>query len=114
MQYHIRYVGNLAAQRWFTSCFLKELDAPVFCVGDVLHAAGCYARIHELMWDCWQVAGGYWRNEDEEVQKLRDPSIRSQIASIIRAAGDLDARALQHLETAVRSWDKTHAYYMGL
>ncbi len=113
MQYHIRYIGHLAAQRWFTSAFLKQLHAPVFCVSDVLHAAGWYARIHELMWDCWQVAGGYWRDEDGELPKFRDPATRSQIAAIIREAGELDARALQHLETALSAWDKNHGYYMA-
>ena len=111
MQYHIRYVGHLAAQRWYSSTFLRQLQAPVFCVSDVLHTAACYARIHELMWDCWQVAGGYWRDEVEEVPKFRDPVVRSRIAGIIRAAGELEARTLAHQASALASWDKMHGHY---
>lgn len=35
-----------------------------------------------------------------------------KIAAIIREAGQLDRAAVAHLESALASWDKTHAFYM--
>lgn len=112
MQYHIHYVGHLAAQRWYTSVFLKEMEATPWSASDVLRAAACYADIHEFMWECWKVAGGYWRDEDDELPRFREPAARAEIAGIVRAAGRQDGRALEHMEVALEAWDKTHGYYI--
>ena len=112
LQYHTNYVGHLAAQKWYTSVCLKDMEMKGWNVSDVLFAAASYARIHELMWDCWRVAGGYWRDADEEVGKFRDPEARKEIAQIIRAAGTQDETAVKHMEAALAAWHKSHAYYM--
>lgn len=112
LQYHTNYVGHLAAQKWYTSVCLKDMEMKGWNVSDVLYAAGSYAGIHELMWDCWKVAGGYWRDPEEEVGKFRDPEARQEIAAIIRRAGTLDEAAVSHMAGALGAWDKSHAYFM--
>jgi hypothetical protein len=79
----------------------------------VLHASTDYARIHELMWESWRVAGGYWRDADAELAKFRDAGARRDIAAIAREAGRLDGEAAIHLRSALAAWDKSHSYYMA-
>jgi hypothetical protein len=81
-------------------------------VGDILHASVCYAEIHKLMWKIWEIAGGYWRDADEEAKKFRDENRRAEMGSIIRSAGELGKAAVGHLESALRVWDKTHRAYL--
>ena len=111
LDYHTHFVGHLAAQKWYTACFLKDMQTKVWSLSDILHAAACYARIHELMWEVWKVAGGYWRDRDAEVTKFRDPAARAQIAALITEAQGLDEAAVEHLEGGLAAWDKTHAHY---
>ena len=78
----------------------------------MLHASANYAQIHELMWECWKVAGGYWRDSDAELKKFKDAGTRREIAAIVRKAGELDRSAVSYMESALASWDKSHSYYM--
>jgi hypothetical protein len=112
LEYHTHFVGHLASQKWYTSVYLRDMRKKGWNVSDVLHASANYARIHELMWDCWKVAGGYWRDSDAELSKFREGSSRAQIAKIIRAAGSADEMAMAHLGSALEAWNKTHRYYL--
>lgn len=112
LHYYTHFVGHLAAQKWYTASFLKDMNIRVGSICDALHAAANYAKIHELMWECWKVAGGYWRDSNGEIGKLRDAENRREIAAIIREAGQLDRAAVAYLEPALASWNKTHAFYM--
>ena len=112
LQYHTHFIGHLAAQKWYTSVYLKDMKKRGWNVSDTLCASANYAKIHELMWNCWQVAGGYWRDPMTEVGKFRDTEVRREIAEIIREAGRLDKVAVGHMASALSAWDKTHAYYM--
>ena len=113
LHYHIHFIGHLAAQKWYTCAYLKDMEKKGWNVSDVLHAAARYAKIHELMWDCWKLAGGYWRDAQAEVGKFRGPETRREIAAIIRAAGKLDRAAVTHLESALGAWDKSHSFYIN-
>ena len=112
LRYYTHFIGHLAAQKWYTAAFLKERKTSVGNVSDVLHAAANYAKIHELMWECWKVAGGYWRDSDGEIEKFRNIEARQKIAAIVREVGELDRAAVTHMESALAAWDKPHAYYM--
>ena len=112
LQYHTRFIGHLAAQKWYASSYLRDMEKRVWSDSDVLHAAGNYVTIHELMWECWKVAGGYWRDPIPEVEKFRDVGARREITGIIREAGKLDQAAAGHMEAALAAWDKTHSFYM--
>jgi hypothetical protein len=113
LQYHGHFIGHLAAQKWFTSAFLKAMDHGVWSQSGLLHAAGHYARIHELLWDCWRIAGGYWRDPAGEIEKFRDPGNREAIAALIHEVAALDRSAVEGLESALEKWDKQHADYLA-
>jgi hypothetical protein len=112
LQYHSHFIGHLAAQKWYSSVYLKEMRHTPWTAGDILHASAHYAKIHELMWEIWKLAGGYWRDIDEEVAKFRDKNRRAEIADIIRLAGESDRAAVRHLVSALEVWDKTHKVYI--
>ena len=113
LHYHIHFIGHLAAQKWYTCAYLKDMEKKGWNVSDVLHAAARYAKIHELMWDCWKLAGGYWRDAQAEVGKFRVPETRREIAAIIREAETLDRAAFTHLGSALGAWDKSHSFYIN-
>lgn len=112
MQYHRHLVGHLAAQKWYSSVGLRRGEHSPWTTADVLRAAAAYASFHEVMWEIWDVAGAYWRDEQQELGKFQEAAARAQIASLIRQAGELDAEATGHLETALGRWDKSHAHYL--
>ena len=112
MLYYRHLVGHLAAQKWYTSSYLRGMKEKVWSVYDISHAAGNYARIHEVMWECWKVAGGYWRDSEAEVPEFRDSANRHKIAGFVREMKQLDEAAVNHLSAALEKWDKTHRYYM--
>ena len=111
MNYHKHFVGHLASQKWYTSASLKSAETKVWSVSDTLHASANYAKIHELMWECWKVAGGYWRDTDTEVPKFQSQAVRDQIVAIIREAKALDEAAVVCLQAGLGSWDRSHGDY---
>lgn len=113
MQYHGHLVGHLAAQKWYSSAALRGGSHSPWTVADVLQAAAAYATFHEQMWDIWQIAGGYWRDEQEELVKFRAQDARERIATLIRQARALDERAVTHLQQALDRWDKSHGDYVN-
>jgi hypothetical protein len=112
LHYYTHFIGHLAAQKWYTASFLKSMPTKVGSICDALHAAAGYAKIHELMWECWKVAGGYWRDSDGELEKFRNAENRQKIAAFVRQAGELDRSAVGHVESALAVWERSHSYYM--
>lgn len=110
--YHRDFIGHLAAQKWYTSDYLHNMKHKGWNVSDVLYASANYAKIHELMWDCWKIFGGYWRETKGEVEKSRDGKARQEAVSIIHEAKNLDMDAVDHLESALENFSKTHGYYL--
>ena len=110
--YHRHFIGHLAAQKWYTSVYLHNMKHKGWNVSDVLYASANYAKIHELMWDCWKIFGGYWREIKDEVEKFRDEKARQEVVSIIHKAKKLDMEAVNHLESALENFSKTHQYYL--
>lgn len=99
---HNNIVGMLAEARWYGSQFLAGLAESVDdlvhrnAIEDLYQAAGLYAGEHALMWQVWDLVGG--NGNPMAWQKFADPSVRRQIASVIRQARDKDARATDCLE----------------
>jgi hypothetical protein len=112
LEYHGSFVGHLAAQKWFSGEFLSHLPHSPWTKSGLLHAAACCARIHELMWECWRVAGGYWRDHAKELAKFRTQSARGLIAALVREAKEADREALRQLGLALDNWGKDHGAYM--
>jgi len=110
--YHRHFIGHLAAQKWYTSDYLHNMKHKGWNVSDILYASANYAKIHELMWDCWKIFGGYWRETKVEVEKSRDGKARQEAVSIIDEAKNLDMNAVDHLESALENFSKTHGYYL--
>jgi hypothetical protein len=116
---HSMIAGYLASQKAFT--VLPDCNAPSMGV-----IAGLYYRaktgpglIHGLMWDAWQVAGGYWRGikalepeyrvcweNDEELRRFRQPSVREKAAQVVRRTRQVDSQAIQDLTEAKDEWDR--------
>ena len=113
MLYYRHFVGHLAAQKWYTSSYLRGMQERVWSVSDISHAAGIYARIHEAMWDCWKIVGGYWRETSEEIPKFRDGENRKKIAELAREMKWLDEAASNHFTSALEKWDQTYESYTG-
>ena len=65
-----------------------------FASPELYSAASKYSLVHRLMWECWNLAGGYWRDIDGEVPKFRDASVRKEIADIIGRVKELDIQVL--------------------
>ncbi|MBT3343804.1 MAG: hypothetical protein HN404_12460 [Gemmatimonadetes bacterium] len=113
MQYHGHLVGHLAAQKWYSCDCLRHGQHSPWTVASVLQASAAWATFHERMWDIWDVAGGFWRDEQEELVKFRSQGARDRVAALIRQARDLDAAAATHLQTALDRWDRSHGDYMN-
>ena len=100
-------VGSLAEARWYGAIFLAQ-DTDGFVAGpgkpgtqaEVLHAAACYAAEHDLMWAVWELAGGI--GNPEGYKAMADGEKRRAMVEIIKQAREQDARALAHLECALR------------
>ena len=106
------FIGELASNRWYASLFLRSINT-VWSDSALLHAAGNFARIHELAWECWKIAGGYWREAETEVPRFRNRENRREMAAIVKEIKDLEEDTAEQIRIALEKWDKTHAYYMS-
>jgi len=116
MDYYSNFVGYLAAQKHYSHECLKWLstEAYIWNVHDVLHAAANYANIHAICWDIWKIVGGYWRtNRTKEISIFSNPEKRRKVIEYVRRIRELDTNAVQHLQTALDNWDKSHQYYLN-
>lgn len=49
---------------------------------DLVKAAGCYAQVHDLMWDMWNCVGGNGRSA-KQVECFADPQVRRRLVQLI-------------------------------
>jgi hypothetical protein len=98
---HDDAVGAVAEARWYGSQFLimaaERLEPHP--AADLLHAAGCYAAEHDLMWKAWGLAGG--NGAPDGWQKMADPAVRAQIVAVIRESREQYAQAAAYIEHAL-------------
>jgi hypothetical protein len=119
--YHSSVAGTIACQKAFTA-FPDCWDAvPSMGVisGLLQRAVAGPQIIHGLMWDVWQVVGGYWRgfkpgdaeyyarwDNAEEVRRFRERAVRERAVEVIRRAKRIDEQAIAELREAKADWDK--------
>jgi hypothetical protein len=116
LQQHSAAAGFIACQKAF--CVMPEFEAPTMGIvtGLARRAAAGPGLIHGLMWDAWQIVGGYWRAAGseghrrwagtDEVRRFRDRKERERAAAVVRRARDVDAQALADLQAAKEEWDR--------
>ena len=98
---------------------MPRCDAPSMGVieGLVRRADAGTLLIHGLMWDAWQVAGGYWRgakdgegehrviwDSPEEIGRFRDRAVRERAVEVIRRARRIDEQSMRDLQDARDDW----------
>jgi len=105
-QIHNDAVGTVAEARWYGSLFLTQGSEGFAAgpgtrgtIGEILHAAACYATEHDLMWEVWELAGGI--GNPEAYRAMADPATRRAMAEVVRQARDQDARAAERIERAL-------------
>ncbi len=121
--YHSGVAGVIASQKAFT--VLPECHAPTMGVvsGFMRRAGAGPGLIHGLMWDVWQVVGGYWRGiktgdaehgltweNPEELRRFRERGVRERAAKVIRRARQVDAQAIEDLQTAKEEWERCRGH----
>jgi len=119
--YHSSVAGNIACQKAFTAFpdYWDSVPSMGVISGLLQRAAAGPQIIHGLMWDAWQVVGGYWRGikpgdaeyhvrweNDEEIRRFRDRAVRERAAEVIRRARRIDEQAIAELGEAKADWDK--------
>ena len=68
-------------------------------IPDLLHAAACYAEIHNLMWQVWDLVGG---NGNPDAWKLfARPDVRRQIVTVLEEVPRQDELAIPHIQQAL-------------
>jgi hypothetical protein len=95
-------VGNLAEARWYEGLWM----ANTFSRGDIwkrsedlLIAAACFTKQHELMWRAWDLCGGI--GNPEGWRKFADPAVRKALVPVILDAREKDAQAAFAIERAL-------------
>lgn len=97
---HNSAVGLVAECRWDGSEVLKAMAEEMPASrADLLAAADCYVREHDLMWKVWGLVGG--NGHPDAFRKFADPAVRKQIAPLILEAREQDEQAVKHLEQAL-------------
>lgn len=88
-------IWDLAERRHTTQRFM-ELSARVLpeAKTELLAAAADFRSIHDLMWKINELGG-------EKYEKVAEPSVRLQIARLIREAQQHDANAAKQIEAAI-------------
>ena len=102
LEVHDDAVSTIAEGRWYASIFLAQAASTDIGLRTphLYHAAACYAREHDLMWQVWRAVGGIGRSP-EKARNLADPEVRRRIVPIIREARANDEEAANHLEAAL-------------
>lgn len=119
--YHSGVAGNTACQKAFTAFpdYWHAVPSMGVISGLLQQAVAGPQIIHGLMWDLWQVVGGYWRGAGTgagpyrqawsgpaEVQRFREREVRERAVAVIRRARRIDAQALDLLREAQAEWDR--------
>jgi hypothetical protein len=100
---HDDAVGTVAEARWYGSVYLSRLAnmAPGNVIRpEILKAAACFAKEHDLMWDAWGAVGGIGR-EPDRAWNFKKPDVRRKLAEIIRETRELDDEAAGYIEKAL-------------
>jgi hypothetical protein len=98
---HDDAVGTVAEGRHYASEYLiRVAQAEIKMRADLLKAAGCYSREHDLMWEIWDCCGGNGRSP-RHVERFADPATRRRIVELIRQAKCEDEQAIAHIELAL-------------
>ena len=105
------FIGDMAANRHAASEFFTTMRKG-WNASALLHAAGNCAKIHELAWECWQVAGGFWRKPETEIPRFRNKESRKRIMHIVGEMKALEEDTAKQIGIALEGWDKTHGDYM--
>jgi len=121
LQYHSMIAGSIACQKAFTAMPPCE-DVPSMGIVDglVRRADAGALMIHGLMWDAWQVVGGYWRGVTaehglhwegtKELERFRDRAVRERAAAVIRRARQVDEQSIRDLEQAQDDWTRCRGH----
>ena len=97
---HDDAVGAVAEARWYGSLFLARVAGDNDRMAPELYAAAsCFAEEHRLMWQVWELVGGI--GSEQMHIKLSEPQVRRQIAPLILQARESDARAAEHIASAL-------------
>lgn len=95
----------IAEGRAFMNDILKRIaaDEPD-AAEDLLEAARCYGVMHDLMWRVWKTPGGWGPGpEDASLSGFANPDVRDELKRVILTVCDLDAKAISHIERALRT-----------
>jgi hypothetical protein len=97
---HNNLVGALAEARWYGAQWLRHIasDEPTMAQ-DLLAAAECFEREHDLMWEVWGAVGG--NGHPNAWREFAKPEVRARIAALILEALGEDRRAGEHFENAL-------------
>ena len=119
--YHSSVAGQIACQKAFTAFpdYWQAVPSMGIISGLLQRAVAGPQIIHGLMWDVWQVIGGYWRGIEagdteyrqqwanhEEISRFRDRAVRERAAAVIRRAKRTDEQAIEELREAKADWDR--------
>ncbi|MGI6633204.1 MAG: hypothetical protein ACOX5M_09175 [Bacillota bacterium] len=97
---HNSAVGIVAECRWAASEFLKIVaETEVSMAPELLAAAECYRKEHDLMWQVWGAVGG--NGNPKAFEAFARPEVRHGLAPIILQARDFDAKAADLIERAL-------------
>ncbi|HEX2988403.1 MAG TPA: hypothetical protein VHS06_09550 [Chloroflexota bacterium] len=98
---HNDAVSTVAEGRWYAAQYLRRVAAQESSMAEqLLAAAACYEKEHDLMWELWEAVGGNGVSEDR-VLRLADPEVRRGMVSIILLASELDEEAAGQIERAL-------------
>jgi len=104
--------GDLASNRHYAHTFLNEMAEKGWNAYALHYAAGNCAAIHNLVWDCWKITGGFWTPPDAGVPRFRDRENRVRIAAMIREMKRLDGDTAKQMQVALEGWDTKHRDFM--
>ncbi|MEW6522732.1 MAG: hypothetical protein AB1445_04015 [Bacillota bacterium] len=90
----------MAECRWFAAQWLHYMarSSPARA-GELLAAAACYQKEHDLMWEVWSAVGGH--GHPDAWRALATPGVRREIIALILQAQEQDVKASAHLERAL-------------
>ena len=96
------FLGDMASDRHYASGFLQEIVAESIGLDTaaLATAAGDLRKVHDMVWQCWDIAGHHQRKPEEEVQKFRKRENRERIAQILREMRELDLKTAEILAGA--------------
>lgn len=105
-RYHVHQdaSGIIAEGRWYAYQFLQKVMEDVPCPKEeLLKAANCFDGEHTLMWQLWGLVEGPGASV-KKAKMFKDTKIREKTADIILKTRDLEHKAADFLEQALKKW----------